>query len=171
MWRAVSTKIDLGSEATTKPVPNSLGLLGPLRTSMRTTARRSVWSLSSGSFVCAAADTNITGTMRAARLAAHPSISLPPPASRITTRELSHKKTAGVYLPQIRCQGRVEVLLFWQSRNVPFVQLDRGVHTLRVPVKRRRCVKKARRRHAVRKTKEGPSESPCRGRFQTAGSC
>ena len=38
-------------------------------------------------------------------------------------------------------------------------------------VKVGRCVKKARRRHAVRKMKVGPSEPPCRGRLQTAGSC
>jgi hypothetical protein len=36
---------------------------------------------------------------------------------------------------------------------------------------RRDCVKKTRKRHAVRKMKEGPSESPCRGWFQTAISC
>jgi hypothetical protein len=33
------------------------------------------------------------------------------------------------------------------------------------------CVKKMRKRHAVRKMKEGPSEPPCRGRLQTAVSC
>src|SRR5271157_328751 len=33
------------------------------------------------------------------------------------------------------------------------------------------CVKKTRKRHAVRKMKAGPSESPCRGRLQTAVSC
>src|SRR6516225_11042065 len=38
-------------------------------------------------------------------------------------------------------------------------------------VKRRGCVKKTRKRHAVRKMKEGPSEPPCRGRLQTAISC
>jgi Phage integrase, N-terminal SAM-like domain len=34
-----------------------------------------------------------------------------------------------------------------------------------------RCVKKTRKRHAVREMKVGPSESPCRGRLQTAISC
>ena len=34
-----------------------------------------------------------------------------------------------------------------------------------------RCVKKTRKRHAVREMKVGPSEPPCRGRLQTAGSC
>jgi len=38
-------------------------------------------------------------------------------------------------------------------------------------VKRRDCVKKTRKRHAVRKMKEGPSKPPCRGRLQTAISC
>jgi hypothetical protein len=33
------------------------------------------------------------------------------------------------------------------------------------------CVKKTRRRHAVRKMKVGPSEPLCRGRLQTAVSC
>jgi hypothetical protein len=33
------------------------------------------------------------------------------------------------------------------------------------------CVKKTRNRHAVRKMKEGPSESLCRERLQTAISC
>src|SRR6266852_542722 len=33
------------------------------------------------------------------------------------------------------------------------------------------CVKKTRNRHAVRKMKVGPSESPCRRRLQTAISC
>src|SRR6516225_8128296 len=33
------------------------------------------------------------------------------------------------------------------------------------------CVKKTRKRHAVRKMKEGPSEPTCRGRLQTALSC
>src|SRR5262245_24659684 len=33
------------------------------------------------------------------------------------------------------------------------------------------CVKKTRRRHAVREMKEGPSEPPCRRRLQTATSC
>ena len=33
------------------------------------------------------------------------------------------------------------------------------------------CVKKTRKRHAVRKMKVGPSEPPCRGRLQTAVSC
>ena len=33
------------------------------------------------------------------------------------------------------------------------------------------CVKKTRKRHAVRKMKVGPSETPCRGRLQTAVSC
>jgi len=33
------------------------------------------------------------------------------------------------------------------------------------------CVKKMRKRHAVRKMKVGPSEPPCRGRLQTAVSC
>jgi hypothetical protein len=33
------------------------------------------------------------------------------------------------------------------------------------------CVKKRRKRHAVRKMKVGPSEPPCRGRLQTAVSC
>src|ERR1019366_471280 len=33
------------------------------------------------------------------------------------------------------------------------------------------CVMKARKRHAVREMKVGPSEPPCRGRLQTAGSC
>jgi hypothetical protein len=33
------------------------------------------------------------------------------------------------------------------------------------------CVKKTRKRHAVRKMKAGPSEPPCRGRLQTAVSC
>ena|SRR6516162_56775 len=33
------------------------------------------------------------------------------------------------------------------------------------------CVMKTRKRHAVRKMKEGPSEPPCRGRLQTAISC
>jgi len=33
------------------------------------------------------------------------------------------------------------------------------------------CVKKTRKRHAVRKMKVGPSESPCRRRLQTAMSC
>ena len=41
-----------------------------------------------------------------------------------------------------------------------------------VPGKTRRtCVKKMRERHAVWEMKEGPSESPCRGRLQTATSC
>ena len=35
----------------------------------------------------------------------------------------------------------------------------------------RDCVKKARKRHAVRKMKVGPSEPPCRRRPQTAISC
>jgi hypothetical protein len=39
------------------------------------------------------------------------------------------------------------------------------------PVRRAGCVKKTRNRPAVRKMKEGPSESPCRGRLQTAISC
>jgi hypothetical protein len=30
---------------------------------------------------------------------------------------------------------------------------------------------KARKRHAVREMKVGPSEPPCRGRLQTTGSC
>jgi hypothetical protein len=33
------------------------------------------------------------------------------------------------------------------------------------------CVKKVRKRHAVREMKEGPSEPPCRRRLQTAMSC
>jgi transposase len=33
------------------------------------------------------------------------------------------------------------------------------------------CVKKMREHHAVREMKVGPSESPCRGRLQTAISC
>ena len=33
------------------------------------------------------------------------------------------------------------------------------------------CVKKTRKRHAVRKMKVGPSEPPCRGRLQTTLSC
>ena len=33
------------------------------------------------------------------------------------------------------------------------------------------CVKKTRKRRAVRKMKVGPSEPPCRGRLQTAMSC
>jgi CheY-like chemotaxis protein len=33
------------------------------------------------------------------------------------------------------------------------------------------CVKKMRMRHAVRKMKADPSESPCRGRLQTAIGC
>jgi hypothetical protein len=33
------------------------------------------------------------------------------------------------------------------------------------------CVKKARKRHAVREMKEGPSEPLCRRRLQTAMSC
>ena len=33
------------------------------------------------------------------------------------------------------------------------------------------CVKKTRKCHAVREMKVGPSESPCRGRHQTAISC
>jgi hypothetical protein len=33
------------------------------------------------------------------------------------------------------------------------------------------CVKKVRKRHAVRKMKEGPSESLCRERLQTAIGC
>ena len=33
------------------------------------------------------------------------------------------------------------------------------------------CIKKTSNRHAVRKMKEGPSESPCRRRLQTAISC
>ena len=33
------------------------------------------------------------------------------------------------------------------------------------------CVKKTRRRHAVREMRVGPSESPCRGRLQTAMGC
>ena len=33
------------------------------------------------------------------------------------------------------------------------------------------CVKKARKRHVVRKMKVGPSEPPCRRRLQTAISC
>jgi len=33
------------------------------------------------------------------------------------------------------------------------------------------CVKKTRKRHAVRKMKVGPSKPPCRGRLQTAISC
>jgi len=33
------------------------------------------------------------------------------------------------------------------------------------------CVKKTRKRHAVRKMKVGPSEPPCRRRLQTALSC
>jgi hypothetical protein len=33
------------------------------------------------------------------------------------------------------------------------------------------CVKKTRKRHAVREMKEGPSEPPCRRRLQTATSC
>src|SRR5215472_9542455 len=35
----------------------------------------------------------------------------------------------------------------------------------------RDCVKKVRKRHAVRKMKVGPSEPPCRRRPQTAISC
>ena len=41
-------------------------------------------------------------------------------------------------------------------------------HRARVPGG---CVRKTRNRHAVRKMKEGPSEPPCRRRFQTAISC
>ena len=33
------------------------------------------------------------------------------------------------------------------------------------------CVKKARKRHAVRKMKVDPSEPSCRGRLQTVMSC
>ena len=33
------------------------------------------------------------------------------------------------------------------------------------------CVKKTRKRHAVRKMKVDPSEPSCRGRLQTAMSC
>ena len=33
------------------------------------------------------------------------------------------------------------------------------------------CVKKTRKRHAVREMEVGPSKPPCRGRFQTAISC
>jgi hypothetical protein len=33
------------------------------------------------------------------------------------------------------------------------------------------CVKKVRKRHAVREMKEDPSEPPCRRRLQTAMSC
>ena len=33
------------------------------------------------------------------------------------------------------------------------------------------CVKKTRKRHAVGEMKDGPSESPCRRRLQTATSC
>src|SRR4029453_6022119 len=33
------------------------------------------------------------------------------------------------------------------------------------------CVKKTRKRHAVGEMKDGPSESPCRRRLQTAMSC
>ena len=33
------------------------------------------------------------------------------------------------------------------------------------------CVKKTRKRHAVREMKEDPSEPSCRGRLQTAISC
>ena len=40
-----------------------------------------------------------------------------------------------------------------------------------VMVKRRDCVKKTRKRHAVRKMKEGPSKPSCRGGLQTAISC
>ena len=36
---------------------------------------------------------------------------------------------------------------------------------------RRNCVKKTRKRHAVREMRVDPSEPPCRGRFQTAISC
>jgi glycosyltransferase involved in cell wall biosynthesis len=35
----------------------------------------------------------------------------------------------------------------------------------------RACVKKTRKRPAVRKMKAGPSKPPCGGRLQTAGSC
>jgi hypothetical protein len=39
------------------------------------------------------------------------------------------------------------------------------------PVRREGCVKKTRKRHAVRKMKVGPSKPLCRGRLQTAISC
>ena len=38
-------------------------------------------------------------------------------------------------------------------------------------MKAKGCVKKTRRRHAVREMRVGPSESPCRGRLQTAMGC
>ena len=44
-------------------------------------------------------------------------------------------------------------------------------HTRTNRVSSRDCVKKARKRHAVRKMKVGPSEPPCRRRLQTAISC
>jgi len=66
----------------------------------------------------------------------------------------------------VDCQRKVEMSPSRQSRNVPLCLGLSGVRVnLRLPVKRRRCVKKAQRRHAVRKMKGGPSESPCRGRF------
>jgi hypothetical protein len=44
-----------------------------------------------------------------------------------------------------------------------------GIH--RRMVREAVCVKKTRKRRAVRKMKVGPSESPCRRRLQTAISC
>jgi hypothetical protein len=58
-----------------------------------------------------------------------------------------------------------------QRRKLDTAKTDLKPPRLCTPEGRVSCVKKTRRRHAVRKMKEDPSEPPCRGRLQTAMSC
>jgi hypothetical protein len=59
----------------------------------------------------------------------------------------------------------------WPATLPGDAALGSGLESYRWEVERRRCVKKTRKRHAVRKMKVGPSESPVGGGFKLPGSC
>ena len=62
-------------------------------------------------------------------------------------------------------QGKDNVLLFARDTSV------RRTGPVQCRERLGGCVKKTRKRHAVGEMKDGPSESPCRRRLQTAMSC
>ena len=81
------------------------------------------------------------------------------------TERVSPRIFRVVALPAPSDREKTQLFMQRYIQNFPaageIVIFDRSWH----------CVKKTRKRHAVREMKVGPSESPCRRRLQTAISC